>query len=272
MCRLLGIVAAAPYEYGLVLRDAPRSMAVLSREHSDGWGVATHLAEPGADWRVQRSTRCACNDDRFEGMVEGARGRVLIAHVRQKSVGTIALENTHPFRNGAWVFAHNGTIKDLEYLLASTSARRKEQQRGSTDSELFFSWLLTRFDEAGIDSSRASPEQVDRVLRSATSRATSRPDFGTVNFLLSNGSTLYAHRFGRELFLLDRSRSKSCDSGGVLGCPSSGAGLLQRKCIAIASEPITPDPWEPLAQGELLRIDLGEQPDWRRVAGADEST
>jgi len=265
MCRLLGIVATEPYEYGLVLRDAPRSMAVLSKEHSDGWGVATHLAEPGSEWRVRRSTRCACNDDGFEDIVGGARGRVLIAHVRQKSVGTVALENTHPFRQEEWVFAHNGTIKALDYLLAGTSAERMRERRGSTDSELFFAWLLTRFDEAGIGALGASTEQVDKVLRASLGRALGQPDFGTLNFLLSNGSVLYAHRAGRELYLLDRSRSGSCQSGGFLGCPRSETGAPQRRCIAVASEAITPDPWEPVPQGALLRVDLSDQPEWKLV-------
>ncbi|QUS47087.1 hypothetical protein [Salmonella enterica] len=41
MCRLLGIVASELTEFGLVLTEAPRCLATLSREHPDGWGIAT---------------------------------------------------------------------------------------------------------------------------------------------------------------------------------------------------------------------------------------
>jgi glutamine amidotransferase len=263
MCRLLGIVAAEPYEYGLMLNDAPRSMAVLSNQHSDGWGLGTHLAEAGSEWWLHRSTRCACDDGDFKSVVAQARGRILIAHVRQKSVGPIDVENTHPFLKENWLFAHNGTIKDLGFLLARTSHARLKGLRGATDSELFFAWLLTRLDDAGLTAERAITARVDAVLRSAMSEALARPDFGAINFLLSNGTTLYAHRFGRDLFVLDRVRTGACETAGGLGCPA--AGIQQRRCVAVASEPITAEPWEPVAQGALLRIDLAQPQRWSIV-------
>lgn len=263
MCRLLGIVAAEPYEFGLVLRDAPRSMAVLSNAHSDGWGLATHLAEPGSSWQVHRSTRCACDDGAFLRLASEARGRILVSHVRQKSVGPIALDNTHPFVRGPWLFAHNGTLEDLAWLRDNASGLRLSELQGSTDSELFFAWLLTRLDDAGVSSEPRASARVDAVLRSSLHEALARPGFGAINFLLSNGSALWAHRFGRDLYLLDRTGSASCDSPGPLGCPASGS--QRRRCVAVASEPITAEAWEPIAPGALLRIDLAEPPRWSIV-------
>jgi predicted glutamine amidotransferase len=40
MCRLLGIVSSEPTEFRIILHEAPRSLAALSREHRDGWGLA----------------------------------------------------------------------------------------------------------------------------------------------------------------------------------------------------------------------------------------
>ena len=40
MCRMLGIVASEPTDFKVCLRDAPRSLATLSREHPHGWGLA----------------------------------------------------------------------------------------------------------------------------------------------------------------------------------------------------------------------------------------
>jgi glutamine amidotransferase len=178
-------------------------------------------------------------------------------------VGLVDINNTHPFLRNNWIFAHNGTIEDLPFLRSHTSMARLSELQGSTDSELFFAWLLTRLDDAGLTEEPTASLRVDGLLRSVMRKTVDRPGFGTINFLLSNGSTLYAHRFGKELFLLDRGRPGNCESAGSLGCPVSGP--KQRQCVAVASEPITSERWEPLAQGTLVRIDLGEPPRWSAV-------
>ena len=42
MCRLLGIASSEPTHFRIVFKEAPRSLATLSREHPDGWGVAIY--------------------------------------------------------------------------------------------------------------------------------------------------------------------------------------------------------------------------------------
>jgi glutamine amidotransferase len=258
MCRLLGIVTASPYEFGLVLREAPRSMAMLSREHRDGWGLATHAGTPGYAWALQRSVQTADEDPGFAEHARRARGRVLLAHVRQKTVGPLAIANTHPFQHGDWVFAHNGTVKDVEWVEKQTSPERLAERGGATDSELFFAYLLTKLDEAGATQKLAS-RQTDDVVRRAVLAATGRDDFGSLNFLLSNGSSLYVSRFGRPLHLLERAPSESdldeaAESGEV--------PIERRRCVVVASEPLTDEAWTPIEQGALLRLDVLPSPHW----------
>jgi glutamine amidotransferase len=138
MCRLVGIVAASPYEFAHVLREAPRSMAMLSREHRDGWGLAIHDGVVGESWTVRRGVRTAADDPVFLSSAQRVRGRVMLAHVRQKTIGPLAVENTHPFQRGPWVFAHNGTVRDTAYVAAHASSERLAEREGATDSELFF--------------------------------------------------------------------------------------------------------------------------------------
>jgi len=138
MCRLLGIVASEPTEFRIVLKEAPRSMATLSREHRDGWGLAIFDDVPQTGWTLHKGVLCAHEDEQFHRLAVGSRGEVLVAHIRQRTVGHSSLENTHPFHRGRWVFAHNGTIKDLAFLRARSSASRLAEIRGETDSELFF--------------------------------------------------------------------------------------------------------------------------------------
>ena len=89
--------------------------------------------------------------------------------------------------------------------LASRQASRERlaEITGDTDSELLFAWMLTRLDEVGATSSPASGE-TDRAIGAAARAARERPGFGAFNFLLSDGTTTYAHRFGRSMFLLER--------------------------------------------------------------------
>src|SRR5580658_9130895 len=134
MCRLLGITANEPTEFRIVLREAPRSLAALSREHRDGWGIAVFDAT-ARQWQIDKGVECAGEDERFHRLAVGTKGELLISHIRQKTVGDTTLANTHPFAQGRWVFAHNGTVKDVPWLKANASSCRLSEITGQTDSE-----------------------------------------------------------------------------------------------------------------------------------------
>ncbi len=266
MCRLLGIVSSEPTDFKIVLREAPLSMAALSKEHRDGWGIAV-FDEDTRGWCVEKGVACACEDARFHQLAVGSRGELLVAHIRQKTVGETSLENTHPFERGRWVFAHNGTVKDVEWLRRNSSRERLAEILGQTDSELLFAWVLTRLDEAGVADQPAS-DATDSALGAATRAAREKTGFGAFNFLLSDGTTTYAHRLGRSLHLLDRGPSdalrtrRKAHDGTVLETPWS----QQRLAVFIASERMTDEPWQHVEEGTLLRIDRVPAPHWRLIA------
>jgi predicted glutamine amidotransferase len=276
VCRLLGIVSSEPTEFRIVLKEAPRSMAALSKDHPDGWGLAVWsggaTGAPGetdgnGGWRLSKGIQRAHDDDEFHRLAVGSRGELLVAHIRQKTVGALSIENTHPFHAGRWVFAHNGTIKDIGFLKERTSKERSAQVRGQTDSELFFAYLLTHLDERGLTDQRATRE-TDLAVRDLAKEARERSDFGAFNFLLSDGDTIYAHRFGRTLCLLERGPHdevrpvRSSRDGTIIETPWS----QRRRAILIASEHLTAEPWQTIGDGLLLRIDRVPQPMWRLVA------
>jgi glutamine amidotransferase len=265
MCRLLGIVSSEPTDFKIVLREAPRSLAALSREHPDGWGIAVWDDHLG--WRIEKGIVCAGQDERFHKLAVGANGRLLLSHIRQKTVGETSLVNTHPFQRDRWVFAHNGTVKDVGWLRDHTSDERSAEARGQTDSESLFAWLLTRMDEVGVANQPASRE-TDRAIGVACRVARERPGFGAFNFLLSDGTTTYAHRFGRTMHLLERGphdavrmRRRSHD-GTILETPWSD----RRRAVFVASERITDEPWAAVDDGMLIRLDRLPVPHWRLVA------
>jgi len=252
MCRLLGVVASRPHDFRLCLSDAPRSLCFLPRAHSDGWGIAVH--DERRAWTIHKHTAVAQRDPAFKEVATDVRGQVLVAHVRKRTVGTIALENTHPFRSGPWVFAHNGTIEDLGHLRALVAPDRLSTLRGQTDSEILFAFLLGRLDQHGLGDGGLQI-LTDAALSCAINDLSRRTALGSLNFLLSDGTVLYAYRHGRPLFLLERSPS---DRSLATPGPSS---------VLIASEPITEEPWRPIPEQALLCVWRGRAVGWASVRG-----
>lgn len=273
MCRLVGIVASEVTDFGLVLKEAPRSLARLSKEHPDGWGVAAHGASapdeslpPPSErsphqggWRVHKGTQPAGECERFHQVAARSAGNVLIAHVRQKTVGPTRIENTHPFIQSGWVFAHNGTLKDYAWVRDAISPQRIAQLRGDTDSEVLFAYILTHFDAAGvteIGGDEAKREEATRVLDALMTDMRAR-SAGAFNFLLSDGESLFVHRFGRSLFLLERGpgdpvrEMRDIDSSASLETPWT----MRRHATLLASEKLTDEPWRELPEGTFLRVD-----------------
>ncbi len=260
MCRLVGIVASEQTEFGLCLTEAPRCLARLSREHPDGWGVAIHDTN---SWRVTKGTQRADDDSEFKAIATRSRGHVLVAHVRQKTIGPTRLENTHPFERDGWVFAHNGTIRSIDALRAGCSKARLAEITGDTDSELLFAYVLTRLDAAGLV--RLADESARTAATSLLVRLSSElrgAIEGAYNFLLSDGMTCFAHRFGRSLFVLERGpRDKVVASREVApGASIVAKWTARRRAVLVASERMTDEPWREIPDGTLVRVDRLPEP------------
>jgi glutamine amidotransferase len=225
MCRMVGLVAASPVGLRGYLRDAPRSLWALSKEHPDGWGVAVREQ---TDWAIHRNTSCAQLCAEFETVTRDTQARVLVAHIRQKTVGPTSLLNTHPFRSGSYVFAHNGTVTAVPALVSATSPERAAAITGDTDSERLFAFLATHVDTAG---------DVEAGLIAGVRALHALGDVGSITFLFSSGDRIYAHRLGRTLHLLSR--------GGAARTPA----------VAIASEQLTDEPWSELPERSLTVLE-----------------
>lgn len=239
MCRLFAAMVDTRADQRDALIHAPRSLAALSEEHPHGWGVAVWSDAEG--WSIEKSPVRAMDCARYRACA-GRPGQLVLAHVRQRTVGPLAIENTHPFSLGRWVFAHNGTIEALPWLREQTCPLRRERLIGETDSELFFNYLLGALDRAGVLDAPADP-RTDSALRDAVARCLAQERFGAINFVLTDGETLYAHRWGRTLFVSEV-------QGGAL----------------LASEGFGDHPWREVREGSLLRCDRSSPIRWRELA------
>src|SRR6476620_11176714 len=109
MCRMFGVVSAGPVQPSELL-DRLRGLSVA---HPDGWGIAVRTDDA---WGLHRGTACAAPCPRYGALVDQIAGQLIVAHVRQKTVGETCLANTHPFVRDSFVFAHNGTVRDVAAL------------------------------------------------------------------------------------------------------------------------------------------------------------
>jgi predicted glutamine amidotransferase len=223
MCRMFGMVAATPVSASSLLCDAPRSLRTLSHEHADGWGIA--IREQGR-WSIDRSTARAADSAQFSELAR-REARLVVAHVRKRTVGCTTVANTHPFHRNDFVFAHNGTVADISAVVAHSSPSRLAEIEGETDSERLFAFVLTHVDATG---------DVERGVMTAVRALHAFGDIGTASFLLSCGTRLFAHRAGRTLFTLERDDA-----------------------VMISSERLTDEPWREVPDRAVVILDPPRQ-------------
>ena len=195
MCELLGMECNVPTDIGfsfsgLALRGGMRG------PHADGWGLALY---EGRSARTFLEPAPAANSA-LAAYIRGNPIKTLlaIAHVRRRTRGPVNLANTHPFVRELWgrhfTFAHNGTVRGIRKRLGPGRFR----PIGTTDSEYAFCALMNRLE-------RAFPKGYPEP--SALARAVARAggeigQYGTFNFLLADGSQLFARCATRLCYII----------------------------------------------------------------------
>ncbi len=235
MCRVLGCVGKERVSLRHELLEAPNPLVHQSEDHDSGWGVAAYYFGEGEEPTCLRFPEAAFSDGDFQAATK-LRGRIFNAHVRRATMGGLSPENTHPFCLGEYSFSHNGTLLDYPRLL-EPGVRKPA---GSTDSEVFFNFLMRDFD----------PDDAVESLRRTVATIVDRSRFSGLNFLFSDGERLYAYRLG--LFELH-----------WLGRPGQ---------LLVASEEITDEGWHEVRQDVLLVCDPNdpsEEPHAERLVGDD---
>jgi len=240
MCRMLAVRTQRPAPAGALLLEGKRSLLALSHEHAHGWGIGRYV---GGKPLVDKGTGAAHADPMFERAARESVSGCTLAHVRRISVGELRLENTHPFRRGKLLFAHNGTIwrfaENRAALLSLVAPELRAEIHGDTDSEHAFALFLSLLGERkGLEAlASALAATARRVFELPT-----EPDKAHIlNLLVTDGESLVGLAAGKEL--------------AYLASPKVTAGPVER--LVIASEPATePETaWQQLSWGELVGID-----------------
>jgi predicted glutamine amidotransferase len=240
MCRLFGQHAPPELDRCVPLCSAHNALRFQSHKHPHGWGIAWYEA---GRVRVERGLLPAHADEAFVEAARAARSRVVIAHVRDASIGPVTEANTHPFVHGQWIFAHNGTVarfKDVARVRAQLEAEvdpgLRRALRGETDSERCFLIFLTRLAARG-STARVTLAEVKQALRATTQTVRRIADQhssrrSSLNFLVTDGRVLAASRLGRDLHV------------------AVAAGV--EHVFAVASEPIGDAAWKVVPEGAVV--------------------
>jgi len=284
--------ATGPISVLASLSEGANSLSAQSRQdsrgqaHVDGWGLAWY--DDAGLPRLEKSLRPAHDDPRFHELARSVTTATALAHVRQASVGSVALVNTHPFVHGRWVFAHNGTLQDFAArrgpLLRAIPDDLRQMIQGETDSEhAFYFWLgKLRAATGGLDGT------ADAAAVTATLQQTVREldewfpthdgEESKFNFVATDGRLLAATRWRHKLSCLEH-RGDAGRPGATAGLPSSGGSAsVERgfallhpegtrpavapsapsgdfRAVLIASEPIAADGWREVPERSLMVVD-----------------
>jgi glutamine amidotransferase len=279
MCRLYGFIANEPTKVDCSLVYAQNALILQSRiderglDHADGWGIATY--HDGVPELLKRTT-AAFEDRMFVSSAEKTYSQAIVAHVRKATVGEISLNNTHPFVHRNWTFAHNGTLTGFnsigQRLAEETSPALQAGRKGQTDSEQFFLWLIARLQSAGLVSETGPlPDEdsapwttaatgilqkavVDLAGRCEAANPTRTP---RLNFVLTNGNTLFACRWNNSLHMIRRKGLYDCE---ICGIPHiHHHDTVNHLAVAVASEPVTHEVWQEVENRNVLAFNVTGQ-------------
>ena len=239
LCRILGVISNHGFsqEYLAQFRNLAENGKVrrgAEPGHKDGWGIV--LYDGKTPKYLAREPKNASADPRYlevsERLAEAEEG-ILLAHLRKatRNGGPPSVENTHPFVNGRWVFAHNGGIRGFNI--------KPRGLRGTTDSERFFRLLTNRI---------AKGASFEDALAWAVSFVRRNFNYSSLNFVLSDGSVLYAYRDCNEAenyytMLYKHSKKEVVVSqeplggGGWKSIPNRNLALV-RKDLSVQVQPL----------------------------------
>jgi len=281
MCRLFGFRSNVVSGAHRSLVAAENALARQAQAHKDGWGIGYFIGEEAY---IMKSDTGAAEDERFDRISRRLQSHAFVVHVRRATVGQVDHLNSHPFRHGNWVFAHNGTLFEFEQLrermMAETLPHLRDLVFGATDSEHLFYYLISALAKAGVpDGGRGSiaPDIAAGALRGALAKLYSWADESgiqapLINFILTNGRIFLAQRAGIALYLASQKvfcrdyedcaePNKICmDVARPLErlWAESGVRRPTRRVnhLTVASEPIGDESiWEPVPDGALVVLD-----------------
>jgi len=165
--------------------------------NADGFGFGWY-AGPGDALRYRRAVPMWA-DGSLPDLAATVRTTTLVAAARNGTTGMPVTETAcAPFREGRWLFSHNGAVEDwpgsVEGLAATLPVGDLLLLEAPTDTALL--WALAR--RLLLDG-----EPPERVVEQVTTRVAEAAPGSRLNLLLCDGETAVASTWGHSLSVLE---------------------------------------------------------------------
>jgi predicted glutamine amidotransferase len=122
MCRWLAYSGSPILIEGLLYRpehsliDQSRHARMgVDTTNGDGFGVGWYAPDVELP-AVFRSIEPAWNDRNLREVTSHIHSPLFLAHIRASTGTAVQQTNCHPFRNGKWLWVHNGLVRDFHLV------------------------------------------------------------------------------------------------------------------------------------------------------------
>jgi predicted glutamine amidotransferase len=247
VCRLLGYCSRADASLeDLIGADGLRGFTGLCALHGDGWGMAWY---EGSEPVIRKSPLRADSEPEFSKLAREPAGDLGLVHLRWATPGLSVNErNSHPFRHGQHVLAHNGAIHPQDRLPEMLPAAAERELAGTTDSERYFLLIMSRLAANGGDMIAA--------IADATADIDRRFEANSLNAILLSPDKLYAISwFHRSRIPEAKLRLHGYERADEIAAYFDLAYLETGDAVIVASSGWPQAAWTPLANRHVLVVD-----------------
>jgi glutamine amidotransferase len=164
--------------------------------NGDGFGMGWYGQGEGPG--VYKSIAPAWSDTNLREIAAHVESHLFLAHVRAAIGSPVQQTNCHPFRDGPWLFVHNGFINDMHVLrrdlMLAIEPDRFADIHGSTDTEVVFYLALT----FGLEQDPVGALEQTVGFIEATAGEHGVASAVQATFGVSDGESLWAVRYATE--------------------------------------------------------------------------
>lgn len=279
MCRFLVYKGSKPIILSKLVTEPSHSILTQSYDsrlrldtrrpvNGDGFGIGWYTdPELGLDPCIFTSTLPAWNCVNLERLAPKTHSRLIFAHIRATTEGSLAENNCHPFQHNTLMWMHNGNIGAWSHVkrpLASMLADKWYLSvRGGTDSEWAFALFLHILESEQKCDPSSTPENGfgAKVLRQAMKKTIARintlirthaPSYSEtsletrslLNFAVTDGHSVIVTRYVSSKTDAAASLYYSSGTDWVESATEPGHFCMERRdkasdVVLVASEPLT---------------------------------
>jgi glutamine amidotransferase len=243
-------------QHGLVDQSLHSKMGAETT-NGDGFGMGWYGQGEGPG--VYKSVAPAWSDTNLRELASHVESHLFLAHVRAAIGSPVQQTNCHPFRDGRWLFVHNGFINDMHLLRRDMMLAVEEDRfadiHGSTDTEVVFFLALTFGLER--DPIAAMEQTVGFIEATARDHGVASAVQGT--FGISDGESLWAVRYATEGTPRTLFASADVDAVRQLHPDNPRLQQLQEGDRLIVSEPVAdlPGLWHEIEPSSAVTVRPG---------------